>query len=141
MKNRQIDAAWAYHNGTKHSYQSVRANPHYLDFDNQPVSFQNLLRVRADPSTPASVLFRDAIPGRDFGGCRAAGSPSLLRNRQTLAEILFLGAGITRRRKYPGGEMLFRAAACTGALYHIDLYLVCAELQDIPSRSLPLQPP
>ena len=27
--------------------------------------------------------------------------------------------------------MLFRAAACTGALYHIDLYLVCAELQDI----------
>ena len=29
--------------------------------------------------------------------------------------------------------MLFRAAACTGALYHIDLYLVCAELQDIPA--------
>ncbi len=27
--------------------------------------------------------------------------------------------------------MLFRAAACTGALYHIDLYLVCGDLEDL----------
>jgi len=27
--------------------------------------------------------------------------------------------------------MVFRAAACTGALYHIDLYLVCGGLEDI----------
>jgi SagB-type dehydrogenase family enzyme len=47
-----------------------------------------------------------------------------------LAYVLFYAAGVTKRRFYPGhGEMLFRAAACTGALYHIDLYLsVC----DIP---------
>ncbi|MBI2991344.1 MAG: SagB family peptide dehydrogenase [Deltaproteobacteria bacterium] len=50
---------------------------------------------------------------------------------ETLAEIFYLSAGITRRRKYPGGEILFRAAACTGALYHIDLYLVCGDLQDL----------
>ena len=50
---------------------------------------------------------------------------------QTLAEILFLSAGITKRRSYPGGEILFRAAACTGALYHIDLYLVCGDLPDL----------
>jgi SagB-type dehydrogenase family enzyme len=47
---------------------------------------------------------------------------------QMLAELLFLSAGVTKRRSYPGGEILFRAAACTGALYHIDLYLVCGEL-------------
>ena len=29
---------------------------------------------------------------------------------------------------YTGGEIFFRAAACTGALYHIDLYLVCGDL-------------
>jgi SagB-type dehydrogenase family enzyme len=47
-----------------------------------------------------------------------------------LAYVLLYAAGVTRRRFYPGhGEMLFRAAACTGALYHIDLYLsVC----DVP---------
>ena len=50
---------------------------------------------------------------------------------KTLAEILFLSAGITRRRSYPGGEILFRAAACTGALYHIDLYVVCGNMEDL----------
>jgi SagB-type dehydrogenase family enzyme len=29
--------------------------------------------------------------------------------------------------------MLFRAAACTGALYHIDLYIVCADVDDLPA--------
>src|SRR6185369_16337447 len=33
----------------------------------------------------------------------------------------------------PGGEIFFRAAACTGALYHIDVYAVCAELPDLPA--------
>src|SRR5207247_9544211 len=46
-----------------------------------------------------------------------------------LAYILFYAAGVTKHRVYPGyGEMLFRAAACTGALYHIDLYLAVGDL-------------
>ncbi|HKY07783.1 MAG TPA: SagB/ThcOx family dehydrogenase, partial [Candidatus Binatia bacterium] len=48
-----------------------------------------------------------------------------------VAEILFLSAGITRRRSHFGSEILFRAAACTGALYHIDLYLVCGALEGL----------
>ena len=140
MKNRQIDAAWAYHNGTKHSYQSVRANPHYLDFDNQPVSFKIYSELEPIPLPPH--LSSSGMPSLGaISAVAARRDRQASPNRQTLAEILFLGAGITRRRKYPGGEMLFRAAACTGALYHIDLYLVCAELQDHPRRSLPLQPP
>ena len=35
--NRHTQAAWAYHDATKHSYASIRANPHFLDFANQPV--------------------------------------------------------------------------------------------------------
>ena len=35
---------------------------------------------------------------------------------------------MTRSKKYPGGEVFFRAAACTGALYEIELYVVCADL-------------
>jgi SagB-type dehydrogenase family enzyme len=38
---------------------------------------------------------------------------------------------VLRRRAYPGGEVFYRAAACTGALYHIDLYVVCAGLADL----------
>src|SRR4029077_17498355 len=45
--------------------------------------------------------------------------------------LLYLSAGITRHRKYPGGEIYFRAAACTGALYEIELYLVCGDLANL----------
>ena len=48
-----------------------------------------------------------------------------------MGELLFLCAGVTRRRRYFGGEMLFRAAACTGALYHIDVYVVAGPLADL----------
>jgi hypothetical protein len=47
---------------------------------------------------------------------------------QGVAEFLYLSAGITRTRNYPGGEIYFRAAACTGALYEVELYLVCSDL-------------
>ena len=38
---------------------------------------------------------------------------------------------ITKVGTVPGGKMYFRAAACTGALYHIELYLVCGDLPDL----------
>jgi SagB-type dehydrogenase family enzyme len=50
---------------------------------------------------------------------------------ETLAQLLFLSAGITKSKKYPGGETFFRAAACTGALYEIELYIVCGDLPDV----------
>jgi SagB-type dehydrogenase family enzyme len=50
-----------------------------------------------------------------------------------LASLLYYSAGITKRKQYSGGEILFRAAACTGALYHIELYLVCGDLPELPA--------
>jgi SagB-type dehydrogenase family enzyme len=38
---------------------------------------------------------------------------------------------VLRRRPYPGGEILYRAAACTGALYHIDAYVVCSDVEGL----------
>ena len=37
---RDADAARAYHEATKHSERSLRSNPHFLDFDNQPTPFK-----------------------------------------------------------------------------------------------------
>jgi SagB-type dehydrogenase family enzyme len=47
---------------------------------------------------------------------------------QDLARILYFSAGITKQRAHPGGEIYFRAAACTGALYEIELYVVTGHL-------------
>src|SRR5438046_9869065 len=38
--NRNSEAAWAYHEATKHSYLSIRTNPHFLDWANQPSPFK-----------------------------------------------------------------------------------------------------
>jgi SagB-type dehydrogenase family enzyme len=50
---------------------------------------------------------------------------------QDLARLLYFSAGITKQRAYPGGEIYFRAAACTGALYEIELYVVTGGLPDL----------
>lgn len=130
MKNRDLAAAWAYHDGTRHSYQSIRANRHYLDWENQPIPFKIYAELEPIPlpqrlsSAGMSGLEAISVPHTPAEG-------QVIPSIQSLAEILYLSAGITKRRSYPGGEMLFRAAACTGALYHIDLYLVCGSLPDL----------
>jgi SagB-type dehydrogenase family enzyme len=130
MKNREIAAAWSYHDGTKHSQQSIRANPHYLDWEIQPFPFK--IFPHLEPLTLNQNLSSSEMPALEaISHIAADPESSVSLTRQTLAELLFLSAGITKRRSYPGGEMLFRAAACTGALYHIDLYLVCGDLADI----------
>jgi hypothetical protein len=52
MSNRDLDAAWRYHNGTKHSYQSVRGDSHRLDWRNQPLLHQeNIYPAWKPPSS------------------------------------------------------------------------------------------
>ena len=130
MKNRETEATWTYHDGTKHSYQSIRTNPHYLDWENQPIPFK--IYSGLEPIPLRHQLSSSGMPAlAAIVGITAPSDESVRPTSKTLAEILFLSAGVTRRRSYPGGEMLFRAAACTGALYHIDLYLACGDLEDL----------
>jgi SagB-type dehydrogenase family enzyme len=127
MNNREIEAAWTYHNATKHSYESVRSNPHYLDWENHPLPFK--IYSKLQPIPLPEHLSSSTLPAVEaISAVEMAAENEILPSIQTMAEIFYLSAGITRRRTYPGGEILFRAAACTGALYHIDLYLVCADL-------------
>jgi SagB-type dehydrogenase family enzyme len=130
MENRQTEAAWAYHDATKHSYQSIRATAHHLDWDNQPLPFKIYSNLPAIP-LPQN-LSSSGVPALMAISTAGRSTTSEVRpNLQTLTEILYFSAGITRRRKYAGGEMLFRAAACTGALYHIDLYLISGDLEGL----------
>jgi SagB-type dehydrogenase family enzyme len=127
MSNRDLDATWKYHNGTKHSYMSVRVHPHFLDWDNKPLLFKiyptlEITRLPKDfRQTGVSALSAIASPGIRPKGQKIPGFDDV-------AQLLFFSAGVTRSKKFPGGETFFRAAACTGALYEIELYLVCKDL-------------
>jgi SagB-type dehydrogenase family enzyme len=133
--NLDVKAAWKYHDATRHSYSSVRTNPHLLDFSNQPLPFK--IYPALEPSRmPTEVLQTgvaalSAIAGSSAGPTGIPSNAAL--NLEAVAELLYLSAGITRQRKYSGGEIYFRAAACTGALYEVELYLVCGDVcGDLP---------
>ena len=127
MNNREIQAAWKYHDGTKHSYRSIRNHPHLLDWANRPQSFKIYPKLeplplpRDVPQTGVATLSAISEPAPSS---RADSVPGL----QDLARLLYFSAGITKQRAYPGGEIYFRAAACTGALYEIELYVVTGDL-------------
>jgi SagB-type dehydrogenase family enzyme len=127
MNNREIQAVWKYHDGTKHSYWSIRDRPHFLDWANRPLPFKIYPKIeplplpRDAPQTGVAVLSAISEP---LPSSRADSVPGL----QDLTRLLYFSAGITKQRAYPGGEIYFRAAACTGALYEIELYVVTGDL-------------
>ena len=130
MNNRDLEATWSYHDGTKHSVWSIHSDTHYLDFENQPLPFKIYSDLNPIPlpgdSPPSEVTASSAIATRSIHL-----DGVYIPDMKALASIFYYSAGITKRRVYPGGEILFRAAACTGALYHIELYVVCGDLPDL----------
>jgi len=119
-----------YHEATKHSVASIQRGPHHLDWEIMPQPF----KLYADPSAiPLPQDFTSApravLAALADTGAAADDGPRL--DRSALARLLYFSAGVLRRKTYPGGEIYFRAAACTGALYHIDVYLVCGALPDL----------
>jgi SagB-type dehydrogenase family enzyme len=119
----EATGARTYHDRTKHSWQSVRSGDHFLDWEVKPLPF----KVYSD--APVVSLPRE-IPMPDLPAlealARGEARPGAGRlDLATLAVVLFFSAGLTKKKTYPGGEAVhFRAAASTGALYEIEVYVV-----------------
>jgi SagB-type dehydrogenase family enzyme len=127
MNNRDTQETWKYHDGTKHSYWSIRNNPHLLDWANRPQPFKIYPKIEPLPlpqDVPHTGVAALSAISEPVPSSRADSVPDF----QDLARILYFSAGITKQREHPGGEIYFRAAACTGALYEIELYVVTGDL-------------
>ncbi|MBI4345974.1 MAG: SagB/ThcOx family dehydrogenase [Elusimicrobia bacterium] len=93
-----------YHEATKHSRASIARGAGGLDWPNKPRPFKIFTTL-------------ERIPPPD-----------------DIARLCRLSNGVLRGRRGPSGERYgFRAAACTGALYHVELYLATAERADLPA--------
>src|SRR5262245_11110744 len=126
MTERATSPTLAYHEATKHSFASIRRGAHTLDWDNMPRPF------KVYPDLPAIPLPRDFVtstrPALAALADPGEASEPTVPGIADLARLLYFSAGVLRRKVYPGGEIYFRAAACTGALYHIDLYVLVGDL-------------
>lgn len=146
--NNEIRYAIDYHEATKHSEASLMTSRHYLDFNNKPIPFKIYLELPSislpisfpTPEVNALSCISGMINQRshhDTNGLTTTTKTSRNSNNssntpeldaENLAEILFFSAGITREMKYPYGNYYMRAASATGALYPIELYVVCDDI-------------
>ena len=127
MRNRDIKSTWNYHDGTKHPEGHLMNPRHVYDPSLNPLPF----KLYEDVDTIPLSLGDKFLDMPALSAVASDVTPSAERHipdLETIARILYLSAGVTKTLRYPWGEMHFRAAACTGALYHIELYLACGDL-------------
>jgi len=114
-----------YHEETKHSEVSIRSRTHFLDWENKPLQYKIYPKLEPFP------LPKDfQHPSQDTLDCvRAYQSIGGRVDVERLAELLYYSAGITKTIRFPTREVhAFRAAAATGALYEVEIYVVCGEV-------------
>ncbi len=129
MKNADTSFAHKYHESTKHSEFSVRMSGHRLDWGNRPYPFKVYEGLPSVP-LPRDFPIPKAEAIQAVSSAEPQGQSKSLRLAD-LAELLFFSAGLTRRVNY-GNEFLYmRAASATGALYPIELYVVCGKIDGL----------
>lgn len=132
MRNSDIKYGIKFHEDTKHSELSVRMSIHHLDWDNRPKPFKVYVNLpliplpREFPQPAADALTSIGCMNLERKLAAAGGDAAL--DIKTLAEILFFSAGITREIKSHSDTYYMRSASATGALYPIELYVVCQEI-------------
>ena len=72
MANENVDVARGYHERTKHSEERLRASPHQLDWENQPIPFKLYrdletipLPRRLEPGAVSALRAISALVGRE----------------------------------------------------------------------------
>lgn len=127
MKNYEVEAAWNYHNGTKHPNGPLLNRSHTYHPSDRPVpykKYRNGIQIKlAHDKNPCMVTTLDAI------GNSQDNNKEFIPDINLLSKILFFSGGITKTITFPTlGKVDFRAASCTGALYHIELYAICSDI-------------
>jgi len=109
----------------------VRRSGHALDWEIKPLPFK--IYPTLEPLRLPTAL---PVVGMDtFAALEAAPITRPARlDLDRLAALLFFSAGVTRAKTYPGGGQIhFRAAPSTGALYQTEVYVVAGEVDGLPA--------
>lgn len=130
--NLDTETARRYDRSVRHSYASIRSQPHFLDWENQPSVYkvyEGLPELLLEPRWSGVDL-----PDLEAMERLSSGEPSTSSagmTLETLSRILFHSYGQTAKKTYPGVTYHLRAAPSAGALYPIELYLLIRSVEGI----------
>jgi SagB-type dehydrogenase family enzyme len=133
---------FAYHQATKHTYHSVRANAHYLDWSNQPDPFRAyegapITMLPPEPGFPNTETF--AAMGALDGGTRIAGEDDskerdpIRLDAIWLSRLLWHSMAISAWKKVArtSNRYSLRVNPSSGNLHPTETYLTLAGFTDV----------
>jgi SagB-type dehydrogenase family enzyme len=127
--NDETERLFAYHQATKHTYQSVRADAHYLDWSNQP----NPVRIyEGAPTTelPPDPDFPNTGTFRAMGTLEAVSDDrnSIRLDTIWLSRLLWHSMAVSAWKKVPrtGNHYSLRVNPSSGNLHPTETYLAIA---------------
>ncbi len=129
----RIDRVREYHNASKHTYRSVRLNPHKVEWPSQPSPF----RVFSDHpkiSLPVEHLPADesalSILSDGVGGLPAENLHPP-QDLNTLSNWLRLANGITGERRVGKHKFQLRSCPSSSALFPFEVYVAAFAIQGL----------
>src|SRR6267143_1137460 len=108
--NLNSETAWNYHEATRHSYTSVRTNPHFLDFGNQPLPFK---------------IYTSLEPARMPSEMRQTGVAALSAIAGSIPAYPPVQFGLRQLRTGDYRSVLVEATGGEPAIAHAPLTIVC----------------
>ncbi len=135
--NEQTERLFDYHQATKHTYQSVRANAHYLDWSNQPDPFRTyegapVTELPPDPGFPNTGTFSAiealAGPARIPSENNSEDGNPIALDALWLSRLLWHSMAISAWKKVPrtANRYSLRVNPSSGNLHPTETYLALA---------------
>lgn len=129
----RIERVQEYHRASKHTYQSVRTNPHKPDLAHQPSPFRvfpdhpkvDLPTDRLQADAPALSVLADGLSGLP---AELMHPPQDLR---TLSSWLHLANGITGERRAGTVKYYLRSCPSSSALFPFELYVAAFGIEGL----------